>query len=317
MLEQLQGIIDYLSESISDPFPGYILQKEILHSSSCEAEYNKLKESKWYKQLADEQWENGSWGRFHTQDTKAQTKQKFVTTETALRRARELSLDKSDEMVHKSVQLMERYLQDQEEWLDTNENHFGFQIAFRTIIAANLSLFDPGHPFVQSKKEICADNLSKAIRNGSLEEEIWENENRNRNEIFLKPFTVYIVWLLQHNDFLDKSLERGFLEYIWNRKDGIYYCAGGPLSEVVFLESKSFLTWLSGLESLSDFSLFSEFMKRGAANHLINEIYRLMYADILLPAAGPIFGHYSEAWSGKNNRKNDLILRILRILIKC
>lgn len=317
MLEHLQDIIDYLNENMSDPVPKYILNKEIILDSSNVSENNKLKESKWYKQLASEQWENGSWGRFHTQDTKSELKQKFSTTESALRRARELSLGENDEIICNAIQLMERYIQGQEEWLDVNEHHYGFPIAFRTIVAANLSLFNPKHPLVQKKKEICADNLSKAFRNGSLCEDIWEKENRKSSEILLKPYMVHIIWLLQNNDSLDKAIERDFLEYIWHKKEGIYYCTSGPSSDTELLESKNFLTWLSGLENLCDFSLFPEFMSMGTSNHLINEIHRLMYHDVSLPKTSSISGHYSETWSSKNFRRNDMILRILRILVKC
>lgn len=110
LIKHLQGVIDYLNENMHDPVPQYILKKEIMHSSLNETEYNKLRESKWYQQLEVEQWENGSWGRFHTQDTKSQIKQKFTTTESALRRARELALDKSDDIIYKALQLMERYI---------------------------------------------------------------------------------------------------------------------------------------------------------------------------------------------------------------
>lgn len=317
LLVQLQEVIDYLNENMSDPVPKYILKKEIMHNPSCEDEYNKLRKSKWYMQLAAEQWENGSWGRFHTQDTKSKLNQKFVTTESALRRARELALDKSDAMIDKAFKLMERYILGTEDWLDTIEHHYGFQITFKTIVAANLSLFDPKHPLVQAKKEICADNLSKAFAHGSLDEDIWEKENRKSNEILLRPYMVYIIWLLQDNDFLNEDKERSFLEYIWNRKEGIYYRTGSPLSEIEYLESKNFLTWLSGLEEVSSFSLFPEFMSKGISDHLLNEIHRLMYNDVTLPNPIPVFGHYSETWTKKNLRRNDLILRILRILIKC
>ena len=262
MLVHLQGVIDYLNENMPDPVPQYILKKEIMHSSSNEVEYNKLRESKWYQQLAAEQWENGSWGRFHTQDTKLQLKQKFTTTESTLRRAREIALDKSDAMIDKALQLIERYIVGQEDWLDVNEHHYGFQIAFKTLVAANLSLFDPKHPLVQIKKEICAHNLSRAFIHGSLNEAFWEHENRRCNEILLKPYMVYIIWLLQDNDFLDETKQRVFLEYIWHRIEGIYYRTNSPLSDVEYLESKNFLTWLSGLEDLSNFSLFPEFMSK-------------------------------------------------------
>ncbi len=317
MQKQLQEVIEYLKENLSDPVPQYILQKEIIHKPVFEVDKCRLIKSKWYQQLASEQWENGSWGRFHTQDTKSPQKQKFVTTETALKRARELSLEKTDQLVYDAMQLMERYLQGQEEWLDANEHHSGFEIAFRTLIAANLSLFEPKHPLVQAKKEICAYNLSKALVKGSLNEEIWDEENKRNNEILLAPFTVYIIWLLQNNEFLDKQAEKEFFEYIWHRKKGIYYCTGSPSSDLESLESKNFLTWLSGLENLARFSMFHEFMNQGTANHLLGEIHRLMDSEILLPNTSPIFGHYSESWSSRNSRKNDLIFRILRILMKC
>jgi hypothetical protein len=317
MLENLQEVIDYLNENMSDPVPQYILKKEILANPSYELEIKQLKESKWYNQLSAEQWVNGSWGRFHTQDTKSSLKHKFKTTESALRRAHELSLEKNDEVIFKAIQLMERYIKGQEEWLDINEHFYGFKVAFKTLITANLSIFDPKHPLVQTKKEICANNLSKAFIHGSIDEAIWENENKKSNEILLKPYTVYVTWLLQNNDFLDETMERNFLEYIWYRKEGIYYRTNSPSSNIEVLESKNFLTWLSGLESLSDFSLFSEFMSMKVSNHLLNEIRRLMYKDVSLPNTNPIFDHYTETWSKKNNRKNDLMLRILRLLVKC
>lgn len=317
MLVQLQGIIDFLNKNMPDPVPRYILTKEIMHSSPNEDQYNMLRKSRWYQQLADEQWENGSWGRFHTQDTKSLLKQKFTTTESALRRARELALDQNDAIIDKALPLMERYILGQEDWLDVNEHHYGFQISFRTIVAANLSLFVPKHPLVQTKKEICACNLSRALIHGSLNEDIWEQENRKSKEILLKPYMVYIIWLLQDNEFLDEAKQRAFLEFIWNRREGIYYRTNSPSSEIEYLESKNFLTWLSGLEDLSNFSLFSEFMSMGTTNHLLNEIHRLMYHDVILPNTVPIFGHYAETWSIKNLRKYDMILRILRILIKC
>ena len=317
MLVNLQGVIDYLNENMHDPVPQYILKKELIHGSSKEVEYNKLRGSKWYQQLAVEQWENGSWGRFHTQDTKSQLKQRFPTTESALRRAREVALDRNDPIIAKAFQLMERYLLGQEDWLDTKEHHYGFEIAFRTLVAANLSLFDPKHSLVLTKKERCAHNLSKAFLHGSLKEDIWEEENRKSNEILLKPYMVYIIWLLQDNDFLDEAKQRAYLAYIWNRTEGIYYRTNSPSSAIEYLESKNFLTWLSGLEELSNFSLFPEFMGMGTSKHLFNEIHRLMDHDVTLPNAAPLYGHYAESWTKKNARKNDLILRMVRILNQC
>lgn len=41
-------------------------------------------------------------------------------------------------MIEKALKLMDRYILGKEDWLDANEHHYGFQIAFRTLVAANL-----------------------------------------------------------------------------------------------------------------------------------------------------------------------------------
>ena len=316
MTEELQNVIKVFSDNVSDPFPQYIFRKEILRETPSDAEYRDIKASKWYRQLAAEQRENGSWGRFHTQDTKALHKQKFVTTELALRRARDLSLDRGDPIVQKTIALMERYLRDEEAWPDTTEKHVGFEISFKTLIAANLAIFDPQHPLLTNKRRICAASLAKALASGTLDEAIWEQENRKSNDILLRLFTVYPNWLLQHNPFLPDDLQRLFLAWIWNRKDGIYYINSNASSDIRSLEDKDFGGWLAGLENLADFSLFPEFMARGNSAHLLREIQRLMAGDVTLPAVTPIFGHYAEKWTQKKARQNDMILRLLRILVK-
>lgn len=315
MIKDIQDVIDYLSANLFDPFPRYILRKEILQETPSDFEREAIKTSKWYKQLALEQWENGSWGRFHTQDTKATIKQKFATTEQALRRARELSLDKSDPVIQKVIQLIEQYIRGEEVWLDAKEKHYGFEIAFKTLVAANLSLFDPQNPLLRIKREVCVQNLSKSFAKGVLDEAIWESENRKSNEILLKVWMVYPIWLLQNNEFLSEDLQRRFLSWLWNRKGGIYYINNIPPSDIRSLEDKKFTQWFSGLENICDFSLFPEFMNMEIARHLLHEIHRLMTEDVNLPPVTPITGHYSEKWANGNARKNDLILRILRILI--
>ncbi|MEN6314446.1 MAG: hypothetical protein ABFD25_09390 [Clostridiaceae bacterium] len=317
MTKDLKEVIDYFLADASDPFPRYILRKEILRETPSGSEYKAIKTSKWYQQLAVEQWENGSWGRFHTQDTKMAIKQKFVTTEHALRRARELSLGKDDAVIQRAIGLMERYIRGEEVWPDTMEKHYGFEIAFKTLVAANLSLFDPQNPLLRTKREICAHNLSKAFAGGMLDEDVWESENRKSNDILLRAWMVYPIWLLQNNEFLSEDLQRQFLSWIWDRKGGIYYINNLPPSDKRSLEDKDFILWLAGLENLCKFSLFPEFMNQSISGHLLNEIKRLMTDDVKLPPAHPISGHYSEKWANGSARKNDMILRMSRVLVKC
>jgi len=122
-----QQIIEYLCERVFDPVPAFIMQKEILKTPAASPGYvnanEQMRQSKWYRELAGEQWDDGSWGRFHSMDSKATVKQRFATTEDALKRARQLSLTKDDPVVAKCIALMERYVRGEETWRDNIEKH--------------------------------------------------------------------------------------------------------------------------------------------------------------------------------------------------
>ncbi len=316
----LRAITDYLNDRVIDPVPRFILLKEILKVPSDAAAYRdtyqEVKESKWYLQLSKEQWPDGSWGRFHTQDSKAEIKQIFPTTEAALQRIRELSLDQQDPMLAAAIHRMECYLDGSDQWTDRIEKHYGFVIALNTIVASNLSLFVPDHPLIEEKRRVCAENITKAFCKGELDEELWASENIKSNEILLQAYMVHIARLLQKNPYLEEELQRKYLNYIWNRKEGIYYISGTAPAVTFSLESPKFNEWLSNLESLSAFSLFPEFMEQGALEFLLKEAERLMNEKVTLPTAHPVYGHYSESWRNKEKRQYDLLLRILRLLVK-
>lgn len=320
-MEGINRVINYLLERTVDPIPRFILLKEILktdpNSKDYINSYELVKQSKWYRQLAEEQWADGSWGRFHTQDTKFAGNQFFKTTETAISRMKELSLNHSDAMVASCIRLMERYLTGEAMWPDKIEHHDGFIIALNTIVAANLSLLDPDNTLLLHRRKVCAENLEKAFQHGYLDESSWESENRNSNEILLRIYMVHPIRLLQHNADLKEDLQRQYLNYIWTRKEGIYYISRYAPSEVKSLEDTGFQEWLRSLEELSGFMLFPEFLQRdGIYEHLLKESYRLMEENVTLTSASPVYGHYSESWRRKSGRTDDLLLRILRFLVQ-
>ncbi len=310
-----------LAERMPDPVPQFILLKELQKKSpdspALRQAYGRVRESKWYLQLAGEQRPDGSWGRFHTQDTKDPVKRRFVTTEQALRRARELALDRADPMTARCIGLMERYIRGEQAWPDTMERHYGFEIAFRSLIAANLALFEPENPLVAAKRAACAALLARACESGAFREEVWDREDRQDSQFLLRAWMVYPLWLLQTGPGPEERLQRIFLEYLWQRREGIYYISNLAPAAAQSLESRRFLEWLATLEALRGFSLFPEFMARGAAARLLGEARRLLREETALPPAAAVAGHYAESWRGKDARRHDLALRILRLLVCC
>ena len=126
-MKDAQQILDYLSEQILDHVPHFIMQKEMFQlpasSPAYINAYQHMCRSKWYLELAGEQWEDGSCGRFHTHDSKAPVRQKLVTTEHALWRAIQLGLTKDDPIVAKFINLMEKYVQGENTWRDNIDKH--------------------------------------------------------------------------------------------------------------------------------------------------------------------------------------------------
>ena len=321
MNNDLSAAIDFVSSKATDPFQRYIITNEILRQSPSDGEAEALYQSKWYRQLADEQFDNGSWGRFHSMDARIKDRLKFVSTEGALRRARDLGLSRSDPMMQKSLALMQRYLRKEEQWPDYTEKHHdngkSFMVAFPFLIAANLSLFDPQNELLHEKREICLNMLAKAFKSGSFDEQIWEQDNRDYSGCCLRAWMVYPLWLLQGADELSADLERQYLNYIWHRAEGIYYISKNAPAVKYHLEDKGFTTWLLALEALSGFSLFAEFMADDVFEHLLGEVNRLMAGAVKLPPAHAITGHYAESWRNRGVRECDLIIRILRLLVRC
>ena len=66
---ELQHVADYLSNAVTDPFQRYILKKEIYREEPTAFDTKAIHSSKWYNKLINEQWEDGSWGRFHSMDS--------------------------------------------------------------------------------------------------------------------------------------------------------------------------------------------------------------------------------------------------------
>jgi hypothetical protein len=319
---ELQPIIGYLLSVQTDPFPQYILKKEILQENPTAADIEAIRSSKWYKHLADEQWKDGSWGRFHSMDASIAKKQKFVSTEAALGRMKELSLSKDDPIVTKCAQIMERYIRGEETWTDHIEKHKdngkGHMFCRPFLTAARLNMIDPENPVIKPFRDVVSKTLNTAFVSGHFNEGFWEQKvNEYQVPSITSPGSFYGSMLLQNTDSIDDDLQRHWLDYIWNRKNGIYYLSSVPPAEKQFLEDKRFSQWLSTLELLSGFSLFSEFMKNDVFGYLLGEVNRLMNNDVELPLAHPISGHYTESWRDKTARKNDMILRILRVLAKC
>jgi len=237
MNSDLQSFIDYLWSVTADPFPRYVLKKEILQEDPTDDDINLIRASKWYKQLADEQWADGSWGRFHSMDSRIAHKQKFVSTEAALRRAHELGLPKDDPVVAKCIRLMERYIREEEAWRDYVEKHKdngrGFIFCRPFLTAANLNLFDSENLVIKPLRNVVAETIKTAFADGCFDEVYWKQKvSEYHVPSIAHPGIAYSPMLLQNADCMDDALQRQYLSFISNADRSVLifsFCASTSL----------------------------------------------------------------------------------------
>ncbi len=316
-----QIILNYLTANCTDPFQKYIFEREILLEMPSQADIDAIHESKWYKRLADEQWDDGSWGRFHSMDSRDPVKRKFTTTEGALNRAYDLGLTKDDVLVSKCISYMERIVNGEETWRDNIEKHHdngkSHMQSRPFLTAAALSRFDPDNEAVKPKREVFVNTLKVALSDGFFDESAWEAENKSYRGPCLNGWNAYPFMILQKPGCMPDELQRQYLKYIWDKPEGIYYVSGLAVSEKISFEDRRFKQWLSAFDLLSGFTLFMEFANDTAMPHLISELERLITSEIELPSPPFIIGHYAESWRNKAARKTDMVLKIARVIAKC
>jgi len=356
----IQQIIDYLSEHISDPVPHYLFIKEILKKPLSSPEYlnayNKIVQTNWYRELADEQNEDGSWGAWRVdgyRDRAVAEKLQYHTYLMAFRRAKEMGLTKDDPMMAKGLGILEKYITGEAKnpwrislWNDEGKTNTIFRNFYPS---AFINLFDPYNPLVKPLQESTAEVYRTAFATGYFNDEYHaQAESEYQIYCLAHPRNTPGLKLMQQAKCMEEPLERHYLNYVWGNTsaintvkvdritrfthhyvtapDTIMYMSGFLPIHKKNLEDKEFTVWLSLLELLSGFSLFGEFMRDEAYPHLLGEADRLINSDVELPK--PSSGHvkscgcdtngrYAESWRDKNKRKTDMVLRITRILMKC
>jgi len=108
------------------------------------------KHEKVTKKLLDEQRPDGSFGRFHTMDSKL--RQKIPTTQAAVWLMYDNSFTRENEICDKTCLYMERLLNDLSLWPDAWEKNKWFKPAVPLFIASSLALFGSKD---KKYKEIC------------------------------------------------------------------------------------------------------------------------------------------------------------------
>jgi hypothetical protein len=242
-----------------DPCPRYCLLRNVLglplNDPQCLEAQKAMLESKHVQSLGASQLQDSTWGRFHSQDSKV--KVPFRTTEFAIRRALALGLTKSDPILKKACDYMEKFLQGKATWSDWVEKHEGWLPNTRFITAATLAEVDPENPLLEPILKLWMEILQRTFTTGRYDPVAERNAHRDLNGIHTKGKYLHLGMmyplLILSLASLPENLEVALLRWLWDRDEGMYYATPQKLSEFPSVDSPRFSSWLDGLMVLSRF----------------------------------------------------------------
>jgi hypothetical protein len=148
---QIETLGQRLLEGRPDPIVCYRILRDVLRvpdgSADLKTARARMLVHPWAAELASGQYADGTWGRFHSMDSTL--KAHFPTSETAIRRALALGLDKDAPLLKKAAGFMEKVLAGEASWSDRVEKSEGWPIGVEAITAGTLAQVDPSHSSIR------------------------------------------------------------------------------------------------------------------------------------------------------------------------
>ncbi len=279
---------------------------------------NSYTDSKWVKEIAALQKDDGSWGYFHTLSNPS--KSNSMTTEQSIRRLKILGLTEDDIIIKRSIDYLERCIRREIEIPDRKEKFRDWYIFTDLMFAVWIKIFS-------SHSEISmgiAEKWAYIIENAFAGDDYDHNKYIDSfTEIFnIKPhngrtkdfITFYQISILQ--GMLKQKTEEKFIDYIINRDSGIYYVYNNRIKDLpISFDSKVTCRYLSAIELLAEYDCCKEKL------HFVADWIRENkgedgYWDLGPAARDGINFPLSDSWRRADDRKKDCTYRIKNLLLK-
>jgi len=225
-----------------DPIPRFRILRDILRVSEQNPDYITAKgavgESRFVRELAESQDEDGNWGRFHARHSRE--KRKFPGTEIAVARALAVGLDKESSVLQRTIGFIESHMMGDETWsgpAEKSDNPDLWEYIIKFISAANLSLIHRDHPMLSDMAGLLSDATHAAFDSGEYDRDrelaVHVKASGIESEHHLACHIKYGLLLLSTGFHqLSEAVETGLLQSVLQRPDGIYYTYGSRLLDL-------------------------------------------------------------------------------------
>jgi len=226
-----------------------------------------LSNSQQIQLLEGEQRGDGSWGQFHSRDSRS--KQKIITTEVGVERALALGLDASHPILQRTASYIIDIMEGRKEFPDCYEKNDRWALGMRLFLSSTLSLIHPEQKILDQDRKLWLEIAKRTFQSGnySAGDEIKahaEMTGASVKDSYLVLANRYTLNILgSTGGLLPVEVERSLLSWLWHRPEGIIYL-GVPLSKDPPINMPGKVDrWLVSLEYLARlFPLWEVFAKK-------------------------------------------------------
>lgn len=278
------------------------------------AEY---KEGRWARELLARQSEDGLWTNyFHTLSFPVTSKE--MTTEQSLRRLYHLGFTLEDEVIARTVAVLDAALAGDRQLPDRREKVIDWDVFTDLMLATWVRVFTQKSERANAVALTWARILDAGYASGAFSEPDYRAAytavfgQPPKGARFIDPFSFYTVSL--PSGLLSDDTRRAALRHLLARPGGIYYVAGGPLSQTPDFASKAAVRYLNAIE------LLAPYVDKNSDHDLL--FVRDWLNENRLPDGrwdmGPaardnVSFPLSDSWRQKNARIDDCTHRISRL----
>ncbi|MBI9012736.1 MAG: hypothetical protein JEZ08_10945 [Clostridiales bacterium] len=302
-----------------DNIPKYIYNRDVIGQSVLTEDMIELKKkvmnSNHVQTVLDEQWDDGSWGRFHSMNTSSKDP---YTTEKALRRLLHLGLDKTDEPIIKAVNYMESYLKGEIELRDYREKKHDWTLLTHLFVATWLLRIDNKNALALEVAYKWAQVIEHAFEGDSFNQEAYYTAydtilkpEKNKSYWFIENF--YVVSILKGK--LSSKTEKLFIDHLLNHPKGIYYIYSDYLNTPPeIFKSREANRYLEAIELIADFEykevlgFILPWLEENKTADDLWDMSKVVKDSMVFPL--------SDSWRKEINRKMDTTVRILKLIAK-
>lgn len=321
-IAEIEAIAHKVLDLHPEPVPRYRLLREVLLKPPGDAEVREaqesLKTSQQVQTLVHEQRNDGSWGPFHSRDSRLN--QMIPTTEAGVERALALGLTADHPVLQKAAAHILSILQGKSRFPDRHEKNDRWPTGMRLFLTATLSLIQPDHPLLTGDRSLWAEICRRTFASG-----VYSKEAEIRAHAELTGASVKDSYLVINGKYqltllgsipgtLPRATETALMRWLWERPSGIGYLSV-PLNKLPPGQRPGTIDrWLASHELLA--RRFPSW--RGFATEIVDWLWRQRNEqggwDFGARPTDNIRLPYSSDWRRSQTRFIDWTTRVLILL---